>query len=171
MSSVRKEIKQRRPFASSAEEAVVTLLRRADQLRGALSAVVEPSGITLQQYNVLRILRGAGEEGLPTLEIASRMIEHSPGITRLLDRLETKGLVVRRRCRHDGRRVLCHVSDQALRLLAAVDRPLSRASARVLGVLEPRRQADLIRLLDAIGPTMSSSRRVTETSSRQAKEK
>jgi DNA-binding MarR family transcriptional regulator len=171
MNSVRKEIKQGRPFASSAEEAVVALLRRADQLRGVLSAVVEPSGITLQQYNVLRILRGAGEEGLPTLEIAARMIEHSPGITRLLDRLEGKGLVARRRCPHDGRRTLCFVTERASRLLAAVDGPLSRASVRVLGILEPRRQAELVRLLDAIGPTMSSSRRVTETRSTQAKEK
>jgi hypothetical protein len=55
-----------------------------------LAGVVEPHGVTLQQYNVLRILRGAGEGGLPTLEIAQRMIEHAPGITRLLDRLERK---------------------------------------------------------------------------------
>ncbi len=152
MGSVRKEIKQERPFARPAEEAVVALLRRTDQLRCALVAVVAPAGITLQQYNVLRILRGAGEGGLPTLEIAARMIEHSPGITRLLDRLEGKGLVVRRQCRRDGRRVLCHASESALRLLARIDGPLSQASDRALAALGPQDQAHLVRLLDAIGP-------------------
>ena len=87
MGSIRDEIKQKRPFRSSADEAVVTLLRTADRLRTALSSVVEPHGITLQQYNVLRILRGAGTDGLPTLEIAERMIGQAPGITRLLDRI------------------------------------------------------------------------------------
>jgi DNA-binding MarR family transcriptional regulator len=171
MGSVRKEIKQRRPFASPADGAVVALLRRTDQLRCVLSAVVEPAGITLQQYNVLRILRGAGGEGLPTLEIAARMIEHSPGITRLLDRLEKKGLVARRPCPRDGRRVLCHARERALDLLAAVDGPVSQASHRALAALGPQGQADLVRLLDAVGPPPRPSRPAVATRSRQAKEK
>lgn len=170
MGSVRKEIKQGRPFASPADEAVVAMLRRTDQLRRALAAVVEPAGITLQQYNVLRILRGAGTGGLPTLEIAERMIEHNPGITRLLDRLERKGLVLRQACRQDGRRVLCHASARALQVLAAVDRPVEEASARALGALAPERQAELVRLLDAIDPFPSASRAPTGTRSRQTKE-
>jgi len=152
MASVRREIKQDRPFARPSDEAVVALLRRADQVRCALATVVEPAGITLQQYNVLRILRGAGTEGLPTLEIAARMIEHSPGITRLLDRLEGKKLVARRPCPEDGRRVLCHASARALRLLAELDATVSQTSARVLGALDLRRQSELVRLLDAIAP-------------------
>ena len=91
MGSVREEIRQRRPFANPAGEAVVTLLRTADRLRTFLEATLQPHGVTLQQYNVLRILRGAGDEGLPTLEVADRMIEQTPGVTRLLDRLEAKG--------------------------------------------------------------------------------
>ncbi len=150
MGRIRDEIKQSRPFASAADEAVVTLMRRADQVRGLLSDVVEPRGITLQQYNVLRILRGAGEQGLPTLEIAARMIEHSPGITRLLDRLEAKGLVHRRACPRDRRRVLCHASDAARRLLASLEQPLSRATRRALGALDGASTAELVRLLDAI---------------------
>jgi DNA-binding MarR family transcriptional regulator len=152
MTSVRQEIKQGRPFVSPAQEAVVALLRRADQLRGSLGEVVEPAGITLQQYNVLRILRGAGPLGLPTLEIAARMIEHSPGITRLLDRLEAKQLVVRVPCSHDRRRVLCRASARALRLLAAVDAPLSRATTECLAALDDHDQRVLVRLLDAIQP-------------------
>src|SRR5688572_9880482 len=93
--ALRREIKQARPFRSMAEEAALAVLRTADVLRRRLSEAMEPVGITMQQYNVLRILRGAGEGGLPTLEIADRMLERQPGITRLLDRLERKGWIER----------------------------------------------------------------------------
>ena len=151
MGSIRDEIKQRRPFRSAAGEAVVTLLRTADHLRAALSAVVEPHGITMQQYNVLRILRGAGDEGLPTLEIAERMIERSPGITRLLERLEAKRLVSRKRCPEDRRQVLCHATPQALAVLEC-DRP-AVGRGRGAAARAPRRgerTAELVRSLDAI---------------------
>src|SRR3954466_7364516 len=95
---IAQEIKQTRPFRTQREEASVALLRTADLLRRMIGTVVEPRGITAQQYNVLRILRGAGDDGLPTLDIAERMIEQTPGITRLMDRLEAKKLVVRKRC-------------------------------------------------------------------------
>jgi DNA-binding MarR family transcriptional regulator len=98
MSRLQDELKQNKPFPSAAHEGGLGLMRTADVLRRRGAAVVEPRGITLQQYNVLRILRGAGEEGLPTLEVAARMVEQTPGITRLLDRLEVKGLVRRQRC-------------------------------------------------------------------------
>ena len=150
MGSIRDEIKQKRPFSSLAVEAVVTLLRTADAVRATLSAVVEPQGVTLQQYNVLRILRGAGQDGLPTLEIASRMIENSPGITRLLDRLEAKGLVRRERCPVDRRQVLCHASAGALALLNALERPMAAATARAFAPLDAPRTSELIRLLDSL---------------------
>ena len=98
--TIARELKQKKPFPSKAEEAAVTLMRTADVLRRFIGTVIEPHGITSQQYNVLRILRGAGERGLPTLEIAERMIESTPGITRLIDRLETKKLVVARALPH-----------------------------------------------------------------------
>ncbi len=157
MGSIRDEIKQKRPFASLADEGVVTLLRTADHVRATLSAVVEPRGVTLQQYNVLRILRGAGEDGLPTLEIATRMIENSPGITRLLDRLEAKSLVRRRRCPVDRRQVLCYASERAAQLLAALDRPLADAAANALSPLDARRTSELIHLLDAVRAAEASS--------------
>jgi DNA-binding MarR family transcriptional regulator len=155
MGSIRDEIQQRRPFASSADEAVVTLLATADRVRTRLAQVVEAHGITLQQYNVLRILRGAGSEGLPTLEIAARMIERSPGVTRLVDRLEARKLVRRVRCPEDGRQVLCHASDAARQLLAALDAPVNDAGRRVIP-LTPSRTADLIRLLDAVRASPAS---------------
>ncbi len=89
------EIKQRKPFPSKGQEAAVTLMRTADVVRRAVGSAIEPHGITVQQYNVLRILRGAGPDGLPTLEIVQRMIEQTPGITRLINRLQGKNLVAR----------------------------------------------------------------------------
>jgi DNA-binding MarR family transcriptional regulator len=163
MGSVRDEIKQRRPFASPAGEAVVTLLRTADKLRAFLEATIQPHGVTLQQYNVLRILRGAGIEGLPTLEIAARMIEHNPGVTRLIDRLEAKALVRRQRCPHDRRQVLCFATPLALRTLEAIDGPLERAGARALAALDAPRLKELVALLDTIRTTASSTNPETRT--------
>jgi MarR family transcriptional regulator, organic hydroperoxide resistance regulator len=163
MGTIRDEIRQTRPFTSPADEAVVTLLRTADRVRTGLAQIVEAHGITLQQYNVLRILRGAGEEGLPTLEIAARMIEHSPGITRLLERLEARKLVRRVRCPEDRRQVLCYVSESARRLVAGLDGPVAEAGRRTLAPLDPARTADLIRLLDAVRATAPSA---TTTSNR-----
>jgi len=157
MGSIREEIKQSRPFPSAADEAVVTLLATADRVRTGLAQVVEAHGITLQQYNVLRILRGAGPEGLPTLEIAARMIEHSPGITRLLDRLEAKKLVRRVRCPEDRRQVLCHATEAARRLLAGLDGPVSDAGRRALAPLDLPGTAELVRLLDAVRAFSASS--------------
>ena len=149
-SAVQREIGQRRPFSSSEQEGVVGLLRTADLLRRRLARIVEPDGITLQQFNVLRILRGAGEAGLPTLDIAARMVERAPGITRLMDRLEAKGLVGRRRCREDRRQVLCWITREGLTLLAKLDGPMRKGDATALGGL-PRKDVDhLIRLLDAV---------------------
>ena len=120
-SRLQNEIKQSRPFRTAGQEAFLGLLKTVDLLRRKASAQTEPEGITLQQYNVLRILRGAGPGGLPTLEIATRMIEQAPGITRLLDRLETKRLVSRERCPEDRRQVTCRITEKGLALLSRMD--------------------------------------------------
>src|SRR5438067_12213601 len=99
-------------------------MRTADVIRRFIGTVIEPHGITSQQYNVLRILRGAGLEGLPTLEIAERMIEQAPGITRLLDRLEAKKLVRRERPSDNRRQVLCYVTKAGLDLVRELDAPI-----------------------------------------------
>jgi len=164
-SAVQEEIQQRRPFSSPAEEAVVALVRTADLMRRALTHVVEPRGITLQQYNVLRILRGAGAGGLPTLEIAQRMIEHAPGITRLLDRLERKRLVVRRRCGRDRRRVLCSIAPAGLALLARMETPIARADESWAGRLRPGEVAELVRMLDMVRSASGEDTKKTATAS------
>ena len=112
------------PFRSRGQEASIAIVRTADALHRRWAAVIEPHGITVQQYNVLRILRGARGKPLPTLEIGNRLIEQTPGITRLLDRLEEKGLARRERCREDRRLVHCWITDAGLELLAALDAPV-----------------------------------------------
>src|SRR5213593_1631262 len=149
-SAVQEEIQQRRPFSSPSEEAVVALVRTADLLRRALTDVVEPQGITLQQYNVLRILRGAGAEGLPTLEIAGRMIEQAPGVTRLIDRLENKKLVDRQRRTDDRRCVYCRITVAGLTLLACLDEPVRTAADQAFHVVNKLELAQLVTSLDRL---------------------
>ena len=148
--SVLREIKQKKPFASRGEEALVTLLRTTDVLRRHLGAVVEPHGITMQQYNVLRILRGAGEEGLPTLEIAARMLEQTPGITRLIDPLEAKKLVARERCTCDRRCVYCRVTPAGLQRLARLDAPVRAAADAAFHAIKKTELAALVGTLDRL---------------------
>src|SRR5690606_1593325 len=103
------------------QQALVAVFRTADAVRRALTQVLEPHGLTMQQYNVLRILRGARPDPLPTMDIAERMMDRTPGITRLLDRLEAKGLVRRERCQDDRRQVLCTITPVGLELLGWLD--------------------------------------------------
>jgi len=143
------DIKQTRPFPTKADEAGVGLMLTADVVRRHGEALLAPFGITLQQYNVLRILRGSRPDSLPTLEIAARMIEKSPGVTRLLDRLEKKGLVRRQRCSEDRRQVLCGITEKGLALLDTLEKPLQAAALPFK--LLPKKDLDhLIALLDAV---------------------
>jgi DNA-binding MarR family transcriptional regulator len=137
-------------FRSREQQATVGLLRTADAVKRSLAQVIEPHGITPQQYNVLRILRGAGPEGLPTLTIGERMIEQTPGVTRLVDRLERKGLVARNPCPKDRRRVFCQITDKGLELLKELDEPVNRWDAQAVSVLEPTDLESLIGLLDRL---------------------
>ena len=149
-SRLQRELHQRKPFRSPAHEAVVGLVRTTDRVRRHLEAMLAPHGITGTQYNVLRILRGAGAEGIPTLDVADRLVEQAPGITRLLDRLEAKGLVRRERCRADRRQVLCWITPRGLGLLETLDAPVREAEEGFLSMLSRGDQAELIRLLDRI---------------------
>jgi DNA-binding MarR family transcriptional regulator len=149
-SALQREIRQKRPFRSTSQEAVLGILRTADVVRRFLARVLEPYDVTPQQYNVLRILRGAGDEGLPTLTIGERMLEDSPGVTRLIDRLVAKGLVTRARSTEDRRQVLCRIAPPGLDLLAQLDGLIDAQDDDALGMLAPDEQKELIRLLDRI---------------------
>ena len=164
-SPLQAELKQNRPFSTRAEEGVVALFRTADVVRRALAAVVGEKGITLQQYNVLRILRGGGASGVPTLDIADRMVEHAPGVTRLLDRLESRHLVRRARCERDRRQVLCWIEPAGGRLLAELEKPMRDAARRRLAGLVPEDLETLIVLLEAVrsGPERPAATRQGES--------
>lgn len=146
--TIAEEIKQTRPFKTQRQEVSVALLRTADLMRRHIAVVVDAHGITGQQYNVLRILRGAGDQGLPTLEIAERMIEQTPGITRLIDRLEAKKLVSRERCPADRRQVFCRITKTGLALVNALDEPIRVAEEKALANLDARDLKSLVNLLD-----------------------
>ena len=142
--------KPQQNFRSREQQAVVGLLRTADAIKRSLAGVIEPHGITPQQYNVLRILRGAAPDGLPTLTIGERMVEQTPGVTRLIDRLERKGLVERIPCPKDRRRVFCQITPKGLDLLEQLDEPVNRWDAQTVSILPPSEVDSLIKLLDRV---------------------
>jgi DNA-binding MarR family transcriptional regulator len=126
---------------AAAEHAVIGLLRAADSIRRALDESFAAFDVTGQQYNVLRILRGAGDP-LPTMEVADRMMEKTPGLTGILDRLERKGLVERRRSAADRRVWLCSLSVAGRELLHEMEAPVRRANVDALsGMREPELRA------------------------------
>ena len=142
------EAKQKHLVHSRQQAAVVSILRTANYVRRFSSPVFDQHGITWQQYNVLRILRGAGLGGLPTLDIAERMIEQAPGITRLLDRLERKKFVRRERPSDNRRQVLCYITKPGLDLLRELDSPVREQDNQVLHRLNESEIEELIRLLE-----------------------
>ena len=154
-SAIAQEIHQTKAFASPEDEAAVALLRTVDMLRADLERTLAPRGITPQQYNVLRILRGSHPEPLATLEIAERMIERAPGITRLLDRLEAARLVGRKRCGEDRRIVHCSITREGLALLAALDEPVHAVGNQRVARLSKSELANLLQLLDRIREEVS----------------
>ena len=137
-------------YRSMRQEALVGLWRTSDVARRFVGRLFEPYGLAMQQYNVLRILRGARPEALPTMEIADRMIEKAPGITRLLDRLEEKGLVSRERCPDDRRQVLCCITEEGLGVLEELDEPVAEADEAALEMLDDDEVRQLIELLARI---------------------
>jgi DNA-binding MarR family transcriptional regulator len=151
--SLLRELRQTKPFPSNRDEAFVAILRTADLLRWRISEVLDPEGITLAQFNVLRILRGARETGLPTLEIGARLVEQAPGITRLIDRLEIAGFVRRERPRADRRQVLCHIEKKGLALLARLDTTAPQATEVLFSGLS---QPEIDRLIASLGAIRSA---------------
>ncbi|MGH7618917.1 MAG: MarR family winged helix-turn-helix transcriptional regulator [Gemmatimonadaceae bacterium] len=148
--NLQEEIAQRRPFHSVKAEVAVSILRTAALIERHFAQVVAQSGITVQQYNVLRILRGAGPAGLPTLVIRDRMIHEAPGITRLIDKLETAGLARRERTSSDRRQVFCYITDGGRAVLDALDIAMKEADDAAVGLLTDDEQRTLITLLEGV---------------------
>ena len=114
------------------EEAIVAVIKTADLIVRLMDRKLIGLGLSHQQYNVLRIVRGAGAAGIPTLAIGERLIECAPGMTRLLDRLEEKGMVRRERCKQDRRQVLCYITGKGEQLLAELQPLVDGLAERAL---------------------------------------
>ncbi|HXJ13620.1 MAG TPA: MarR family transcriptional regulator [Candidatus Limnocylindrales bacterium] len=106
------------------DQIFVVLLRAADSLASQGDQLMKANGVTSAQYNVLRILRGAGPEGLPCNAIGERMISRDPDMTRLLDRMEKRALISRERQKEDRRVVKARITDDGLKLLKRMDAPI-----------------------------------------------
>ena len=141
---------QGRPFKSSRQEATVALLRTASVVTRAFARLVEPAGLSWPQYNALRIIRGAGSGGIPTLAIRERMIDQGTTITRLVDKLEAAGLIRRERSRPDRRQVLCHVTAQGRRVLDGLDPRVDALDEAVTGTLNRDRLQRFIGVLEEV---------------------
>lgn len=146
-SELQEEIRKREPFRSAEQEALLNMARTLDSLSHDFDRLFAEHGISGPQYNVLRILRGHGGDGLPCQEIARDMIHRMPDITRLADRLEQAGLVERRRTKQDRRLVLIRITQAGLDLLARLDEPVLTMHRHQLGHLSPEELAELNRLL------------------------
>ncbi len=146
-SRLQNELKKNLPFISLKEEALLNIMRTSDQMENRIGKTFRDFGLTASQYNVLRILRGAGEP-LPALEIASRLIQVVPAITGLVDRLEKQNLVVRKRCTEDRRVVYVEITKKALKIVDSLDQPLAKIQEELLGHMNQKELKELIRLLE-----------------------
>lgn len=148
--TLQEEIQQSRPFRSPSQEATIALMRTASVVNRRFARVVEPHGLSLAQYNVLRILRGAGDAGLPTLAIRDRMIDEGSTVTRLLDKLEKATLVSRDRSRPDRRQVLCKITAEGEALLAVLDPQMDATDLTTMATLSPEQLQSLLSVLAVI---------------------
>jgi DNA-binding MarR family transcriptional regulator len=144
---LRDEIKQTKPFQSLEHEALLSIERTAAVLGHRIAEALKPYGVTPTQYNVLRILRGAGDHGLCRNEVRARLIAQVPDVTRLLDRLEEMDFIVRERDESDRRMVTTRITREGLRLLARLDEPIGAIHKEQLGHMAARDLRALIDLL------------------------
>jgi DNA-binding MarR family transcriptional regulator len=148
VAKLKDEIRKSKPFAVLEEEAFLNVIRTADALSRQAEGFLQDAGLSKTQYKVLRILRGAGGEGLPCGQIVERMITRDPDMTRLLDRLEKRELITRARGSADRRVVKAKISAKGLAILAALDLPLPEMHRRLLGHMGKERLRQLIALLE-----------------------
>jgi len=143
------EIRQTKPFSSAAEEAFLNLQRTSAALGREFDVLLKPLGLTSTQYNVLRILRGAGPEGLLCRQLGERMVTPDPDITRLLDRMEKRNLISRTRDSRDRRVIFTRITEEGLALLETLDEPVNDFHRKRLAHLDKKSVRSLIRLLEA----------------------
>jgi DNA-binding MarR family transcriptional regulator len=155
---IQSELKQNKPFSSPGEEASIAVLRTADQLDQQLVELLKPYGLSPTQFNALRILRGAGDAGLPCSDIGERMINHDPDITRLLDRLEQRDLVQRQRAPKDRRVHVARITKTGLDLLKDLDKPVEEFHRVTTADVGESNLKSLIRLLEKLRSSLQNSK-------------
>jgi DNA-binding MarR family transcriptional regulator len=149
-SSLAVTIKQNRPFVSLQQEAFLSILRTASELSHAADKFLRKFEITQQQYNVLRILRGAGPEGLCRNEISARMVAATPDMSRLLDRMEKSGWITRERAEDDRRQVSTFITDSGQKLLKMIEAPVGDEIHRLFEGVKPTDLTMLVEVLAQI---------------------
>jgi DNA-binding MarR family transcriptional regulator len=162
-SRLQTELKQKIPFGSREQEAYLALLRTTDALQSSIEARLKEFGLTGTQYNALRILRGAGSDGLPCSEVGERMITRDPDITRLLDRLQKRGLVERTRDKNDRRVVFGKITAAGLKLLREMDGPIEKYGREMLRHVGQEKLQQLIGLLELVRGGKAFHRRGAES--------
>ncbi|HVO78822.1 MAG TPA: MarR family transcriptional regulator, partial [Candidatus Bathyarchaeia archaeon] len=140
-----RRLKQAR-FATAQQEALLSLAVAAGAISDMVDAVCEQHGLTRPQYNVLRILRGVYPEGHPRCEIAQRMVERAPDVTRLVDRLQAQGLVRRNRSGHDQRQAITRITPKGLKLLEIIQPDLETRTGALMKELSDKECHELSRL-------------------------
>jgi DNA-binding MarR family transcriptional regulator len=151
-SSLAVTLKQNRPFVSLQQEAFLSILRTASELSHSADKFLRQFDITQQQYNVLRILRGAGADGLCRNEISARMVAATPDMSRLLDRMEKSGWITRERADEDRRQVSTFITDAGQKLLKTIEGPFPEQIHRLF---EGVRSTDLKMLVDLLAQIRS----------------
>lgn len=159
---LQQELKQKIPFTSREQEAVLSLLRTSDAIQAQVESWLKEYGLTGTQYNALRILRGAGPEGLPCREIGERMITRDPDITRLLNRLEDRGFVERNRDKQDRRVIYGKITAAGLKLLREMDGPIDKRGREMLRHVGQEKLKELIELLELVRGAKPVHRRDAE---------
>ena len=149
-SRLQTEIKQTKPFAKLEHEAILGLLRTAAMVDHAMDEMLRPYGLTGTQFNVLRILRGAGQKGLCGREIGERMITRVPDVPRLLDRMEKAGLISRERDPEDRRHVTARITPRGTQLVEAVGDAAASPVERRFSRLQPEQLQQLVETMDLI---------------------
>lgn len=148
--SIGAAIKQNRPFSGVEHQVYLALQRAAADLTQGAAVLLRPFGLSGAQYNILRILRGAGDEGLACGEIAERLLARDPDMTRLLDRMQRQGLVTRERASRDRRVVTTCITAEGRHVLAKLDGPMAALHRRQLAHIDAARLRELATLLDAV---------------------
>ena len=147
---LQQEIHQTKAIRLLEEETTLNIVRTADVLTVALVDVLKTYALSPTQYNVLRILRGAGESGASCKEIGSRLVTRDPDVTRLMDRLEKRGLLTRDRARQDRRVVAHRLTRAGLDLVNEMDRPIEALHRKLLRHMKPERLRELVALLEEV---------------------